>query len=288
MPLRGECSAWERWILLYGEWLSTGILVAVPSVLFTTITEQQWWSCCPPPPCRLNSRAKGLVIKERSLYWKASQFWNNRFPHELVTQAYQFRLNSNTWLLLSFSLLVFSYFYIVSLLTKATYYTKSYTILEECQVSASEPVPYRTPKEKTCCPLPGQPDSRLCREFLPIQIPVRWEMQAAEADHPGILEEESPRAMPLPRAWQCFSFQTFWPIVPCALEAVRFSANPVLDCLPLPWQTPPKLLPTFPSDLTRSINTRNTSLLPQADLWVQQHQNIEGWEAQPLQVSNWL
>ena len=33
MPLGEECSAWERWLLQYGEWLSTGILVAVPSVL---------------------------------------------------------------------------------------------------------------------------------------------------------------------------------------------------------------------------------------------------------------
>ena len=34
MPLGGEGSAWERWPLQYGEWLSTRILLAVPSVLF--------------------------------------------------------------------------------------------------------------------------------------------------------------------------------------------------------------------------------------------------------------
>ena len=33
MPFRLECSAWERWPLQYGEWLSTWILVAVTSVL---------------------------------------------------------------------------------------------------------------------------------------------------------------------------------------------------------------------------------------------------------------
>ena len=27
MPLGGECYAWERWLLLYGGWLSTGILL---------------------------------------------------------------------------------------------------------------------------------------------------------------------------------------------------------------------------------------------------------------------
>ena len=35
MTLGEECSAWERWPLQYGEWLSTGILAAVPSVLST-------------------------------------------------------------------------------------------------------------------------------------------------------------------------------------------------------------------------------------------------------------
>ena len=32
MPFRKECSAWERWLLQCGECLSTGILVAAPSV----------------------------------------------------------------------------------------------------------------------------------------------------------------------------------------------------------------------------------------------------------------
>ena len=33
MPHGGECSAWERWFLQYGEWLSLGILAADPSAL---------------------------------------------------------------------------------------------------------------------------------------------------------------------------------------------------------------------------------------------------------------
>ena len=33
MAFREGCSPWERWLLQYGEWLNTGILVAVPSVL---------------------------------------------------------------------------------------------------------------------------------------------------------------------------------------------------------------------------------------------------------------
>ena len=32
MPLGGECSVWERWLLQYGGWLSSGILAALPSV----------------------------------------------------------------------------------------------------------------------------------------------------------------------------------------------------------------------------------------------------------------
>ena len=48
------------------------------------VTEQQVGSCCPPPPPRQNSGGTGLVRKERSLYLKATQFWNNRFPHALV------------------------------------------------------------------------------------------------------------------------------------------------------------------------------------------------------------
>ena len=33
MPFGEECSAWERWLLQYGERLSTGVLAPVPSVL---------------------------------------------------------------------------------------------------------------------------------------------------------------------------------------------------------------------------------------------------------------
>ena len=49
------------------------------------VKEQQLGSCSSPPLCRQNSRGKVLVIRERSLYSKASQFWNNSFPHALVT-----------------------------------------------------------------------------------------------------------------------------------------------------------------------------------------------------------
>ena len=49
-----------------------------------SIAGQQVGSSCPLPPSRQNFRGKGLA-KERSLYPKASQFWNNSFPHELVT-----------------------------------------------------------------------------------------------------------------------------------------------------------------------------------------------------------
>ena len=34
MPFREECSAWELRLLQFAEWLSTGILVAAPSVFF--------------------------------------------------------------------------------------------------------------------------------------------------------------------------------------------------------------------------------------------------------------
>ena len=61
-----------------------------------SVTEQQVGSCCPPPPSRQNSGGKGLVIKERSLYSIATQFWNNSFPHALVTEAYQVGLNPLT------------------------------------------------------------------------------------------------------------------------------------------------------------------------------------------------
>ena len=35
MPLEEELSAWERWLLQYGEWLSTVIIAAIPSVLLS-------------------------------------------------------------------------------------------------------------------------------------------------------------------------------------------------------------------------------------------------------------
>ena len=38
----------------------------------THVTEQQVGFCCPPPPSEQNSRGKGLVIKEISLYPKAT------------------------------------------------------------------------------------------------------------------------------------------------------------------------------------------------------------------------
>ena len=53
--------------------------------VFVIVNEQQSRSCWLLPPSRQNSRGKGLVIKERSLYSKASQFWNNSFVYELVT-----------------------------------------------------------------------------------------------------------------------------------------------------------------------------------------------------------
>ena len=49
------------------------------------VTKEQFGSCCLLPPSRQNSRGKDLVIKERSLYSKASQFWNKGFPLALVT-----------------------------------------------------------------------------------------------------------------------------------------------------------------------------------------------------------
>ena len=49
------------------------------------VTQQQLGSRCLPPPSGQNSRGKGLVIKDRSVRSKASQFWNNSFPRALVT-----------------------------------------------------------------------------------------------------------------------------------------------------------------------------------------------------------
>ena len=40
----------------------------------SSLPKQQLGSCCPPPPSRQDSRGKGLVIKERSLYSKLHNF----------------------------------------------------------------------------------------------------------------------------------------------------------------------------------------------------------------------
>ena len=61
------------------------------------------------------------------------------------------------------------------------------------------------------------------------------------------------------RAWEpasaLFLFEIFLPKILCAPEAFSFSANPILDCLPLPPATSsysPSLF--FPSDLIRSLS----------------------------------
>ena len=56
-----------------------------PDFLTPIVTECQVESCSPQSPSKQNSGGQVLVIKERSLYSKATQFWNNSFPHTLIT-----------------------------------------------------------------------------------------------------------------------------------------------------------------------------------------------------------
>ena len=114
--------------------------------------------------------------------------------------------------------------------------------------------------QRTTLPPFARPaDPRLHPEFLPVRSTVRWEMQAAVARssrrpwerRAGEPEPDSQRA----REPKSASFiSNFSPIIPRALEACSFSANPVLDCLPLLWATSsysPFLL--LPSDLIRFL-----------------------------------
>ena len=52
---------------------------------YLLVTEKQMGSCCLLPTSRQNAGGKDFVIKERSLYSKATQFWNNTFPQALVS-----------------------------------------------------------------------------------------------------------------------------------------------------------------------------------------------------------
>ena len=99
---------------------SQGLLpVFFTSLAHPTVTEQQAGSCCLLPPSRQNPRGKGLVKEERSLYSKATQFWNNSLPHALVTQGHQLRLNSFIpEFFYHFPLLVFNYLISIGLVYK--------------------------------------------------------------------------------------------------------------------------------------------------------------------------
>ena len=137
--------------------------------------------------------------------------------------------------------------------------------MEEWQASASEPVPSRTPREElTCHPLPGQPDPRLCPEFLPIQNTVCWETQAAAAwssRHPRGRREPKSQKDPVPAQEPSF-ISNLLAHIPCSPEAFSFSANPVLDCLPLlPPMASPCFFPVIWSELYVAVGAHPEKIL---------------------------
>ena len=96
----------------------------------------------------------------------------------------------------------------------------------------------------------------------PSARPARSQAMPGVPSHPkylqlgnaGMLLQASSRKERLGELRALLLFQIFLPIIPCALEALSFSANPVLGCLPLPQATSsysPSLL--LPSDLIISL-----------------------------------
>ena len=93
-----------------------------------------------------------------------------------------------------------------------------------------------------------------CYALLPSSIDKRRQLHH---HNPGILKEEETEpelswagawARARARAWDRASSGARDPalfLLPLALEAFSFSANPVLDCPQLPWQTPPTAPPYF-------------------------------------------
>ena len=109
---------------------------------------------------------------------------------------------------------------------------KSFTTLEEWQVSASEAVPSRTPRENNPATLfQDSPILGCAQSSFPYKIPSIGKCRPLQHNHPGILKEESPRARAIqsgsqraqasrPRA--LLLFPIFLPIIPCALGAISF------------------------------------------------------------------
>ena len=108
---------------------------------------------------------------------------------------------------------------------------------------------WNTQRRITLPPSARPSGPRLHLEFLPIQNTARWETQAAAVPSSRHLQGRKPQ-----RQRVLLLLQIFSPIIPCALRALSFSANPILGSLPLPPAASsygPSLL--FPSDVIRSL-----------------------------------
>ena len=126
--------------------------------------------------------------------------------------------------------------------TKATQFGKNGRLLPQ----RSSPLEHLKDNPATLCQ--ASPALGCIKSFFPSNVLSVGKHRQLGHNHPDIFKvEESLRALLL--------FQIFSPIIPHTLEAFSFSANPVLDCLPLPQWTPPTYGPSqlFPSDLIRSL-----------------------------------
>ena len=116
-------------------------------------------------------------------------------------------------------------------ITKATQFWKTGRLLPQSSSPLEHP---EKNNPATLCQ--ASPILGCAQSSLPSKIPSVGKCSSCST----IIQASSRSQRVSPRASECFFYfiSSHLYIILCASEAFSFSANPVLDCLPLPWETP--------------------------------------------------